>query len=127
MGEEGLAASILDTGALIAIERGDERVRAILQERTGRLVIPSPVLAQVWRDGARQARLAIVLRSRDTRIDVLDENAAKAAGVLCGRTGTSDIVDASVVISARLHHAVVVTSDPDDLRRIDPSIEVESL
>ncbi len=127
MGEEGVATSVLDTGALIAIERGDEQVRAVLRERVGRLVIPAAVLAQVWREGARQARLAILVASRDTRIDVLDESAAKAAGVLCGRTGTSDIVDASVVIAARAHRALVVTSDPDDLRKIDPSVELEPL
>jgi hypothetical protein len=37
-------------------------------------------------------------------------------------SGTSDIVDAHVVICARRSAQQVVTSDPDDLRRLDPEI-----
>lgn len=128
MGEEGLAASVLDAGALIAIERGDERIRALIRDRAGRrLIVPSPVLAEVWRAAARQARIAVLIGSRETRVETLDEGTAKAVGVLCGRSGTADIVDASVVLSARLNHAVVVSSDPEDLWRIDPNLEIEGL
>jgi hypothetical protein len=52
----------------------------------------------------------------------LDREEAQASGVLCGRTATRDVVDASVVLLARRHGATVVTSDPDDLRRLDPGI-----
>ena len=52
---------------------------------------------------------------------------AKAAGVLCGRSRTADVIDASVVLAARSRDAVVVTTDETDLRRIDPELEVESL
>lgn len=127
MGKAGLGASVLDAGALIAAERLDRRARSLFRERTGPLIIPAPVLAQVWRDGTRQARLARLVRARGTIVEPFDGVRAKAAGVLLGRSGTSDIVDASVVLSARAHKAVVLTSDPDDLRRIDPGLALETL
>lgn len=129
MGKEGLGAgaSVLDAGALLALERGDRRARALIANAEGRLIVPAPVLAQVWRDGAGQAALAALVKASTTVIEVFDEQVAKAAGTLCGRTGTSDIVDASVVLSARLHRAVVLTSDPDDLRRIDPGLAIETI
>jgi len=54
----------------------------------------------------------------------LDEPTAKGAGVLCGKAGTADVVDASVVIAARLLAQTVLTSDPDDLRRLDGRLSV---
>ncbi len=127
MGGEGLATSVLDTGALIAIDRADEWGRAFLRRRLGAIVVPAAVLAQAWRDGARQARLARFLVSDGTVVEALDELAAKAVGVILGRTGTSDVVDASVVVSARRHQALVLTTDPADLLKIDPNLEVEPL
>lgn len=127
MGEEGLGARVFDAGALIAIERADERARALLRRRSGPVIIPAPVLAQVWRDGARQARLAKFVASNGTIVEALDELTAKATGIVLRRSGTSDIVDASVVVSARRHQALVLTTDPADLLRIDPGLEVESL
>jgi hypothetical protein len=99
------------------IRKGDER-----------LVVPAAVLAQVWRDGARQARLAALVGDHRTVVDPLDHSAAKAAGVLCGLTRSRDIVDASIVVSARLaNDAVVITSDVEDLRRLDPSLSLHGL
>jgi len=112
---------------LIKLERGDEFVRALVRRAARHespLIIPSGVLGQVWRDGSRQARLAALLGNKVSKVEALDESTAKAAGALCGRAGTSDVIDASVVLAARLHKAVVVTSDPDDLRRLDPDIEL---
>ena len=45
-------------------------------------------------------------------------------GVLCGQSRSNDIVDASVVLLARRQGAVIVTSDPTDLRRIDAGVEL---
>jgi hypothetical protein len=115
---------VLDAGALVALERGDPRIRATAEDETRSYVIPAPVLAQVWRDGARQARLARLLHEETTTIDQLDEGSAKAVGILLGRSGTSDIVDASVVLSARRHNAVVLTGNAADLLRIDPGLPV---
>ncbi|MDQ3757358.1 MAG: twitching motility protein PilT [Actinomycetota bacterium] len=91
------------------------------------LVIPSGVLAQVWRDGSRQARLAALVRSTATHIEVLDEPTAKAAGVLCGRSGSADVVDAAVVLAAKARGAVVVTTDVGDLRRFNAGVDIEGV
>lgn len=125
MGEESLAACVVDTGALIAIDRGDERLRRAVARRSGPFIVPAPVLAQAWRDGAVQARLARFVAAVGTVIEEFDEASAKAVGVALGRSRTEDVVDASVVVSARRHKAIVLSSDPEDLRRIDPSLEVE--
>ena len=82
------------------------------------------VVAQVWRDGSRQARLARLLGSGLVHVQVLDREEAQATGSLCGKSGTSDIVDASVALLARRSSAAIVTSDPADLRRIDPSLDL---
>jgi hypothetical protein len=42
----------------------------------------------------------------------------RAAGALCARTGTSDIVDALVVITALNLAAAIVTSDPGDVTHL---------
>jgi hypothetical protein len=85
------------------------------------------VLGQVWRGGARQAVIRVLVQGPNTVVPPLDQVLAEAAGVLCGRAGTSDVVDASVVLVARRERAVVVTSDVDDLRRLDPSLALERI
>jgi predicted nucleic acid-binding protein len=49
---------------------------------------------------------------------------AIAAGGLCAACGSSDAIDASVVLVARRHGGRVATSDPDDLRRLDPHLDI---
>lgn len=118
---------MLDTGALIGIERNDRRVSGILQRVRARrepIVVPAGALAQAWRGGPRQARLAAFLRSPQCEVVALDEVAAKAVGVLCAQRGTTDVVDASIAVVARQRRLRVLTSDPDDLRRLDPAIDV---
>jgi predicted nucleic acid-binding protein len=130
MGKTSPGAVVLDTGALIAFERGDARMRALCREalRTrARLVVPAAVVAQVWRDGARQVPLRALLAGSTTEVPPLDRVLAEATGILCGRAGTSDVVDASVVLTARRERAVVVSSDPDDLHRLDPTLVVERI
>lgn len=69
--------------------------------------------------------IARVIRARDTIVDVLDLSTAEAAGVLCGLAGTNDdVVDASVVLAARRRGALVLTSDPDDIHRLDPTVVI---
>jgi predicted nucleic acid-binding protein len=116
---------VFDSGALIALERGSPFVRALLREviaQDARILIPAGVVAQVWREGARQAIAAAMLKRREVTVIVFDELLAKAAGAICGRSGTSDIVDASVILAARMHRAPVVTSDPSDLSRLDQAV-----
>jgi predicted nucleic acid-binding protein len=120
-------AVVLDSGALIAFERNDAKVRTLIElamKHGAPVHTPAGVVAQVWRDGRKQARLARLLGSGLVTVQVLDQDEAQAAGVLCGRSGTRDIVDASVALVARRHDAKVVTSDADDLRHIDAAIEI---
>ena len=115
----------LDTGALIAGERGDVRVFDLLDQalRAGLDVHIVPgVLAQAWRGGARQARLSKLVHADGVQVVVMDEEVALAVGELCGRTRHADIVDVHVVLHAREHGHRVITSDPDDLRRVDPTL-----
>ena len=117
----------LDAGALIAHERHSRFVDLVLErarERDETVSVPAGVVAQVWRGGPRHARLARLLWDRTVEIVDLDASEARAAGRLCGRTDTSDVIDASVVVCAISRGAAILTSDPDDLRRLHPSIEL---
>jgi hypothetical protein len=130
MGKTSPAAVVLDAGALIAFERASPRMRALCREalRTGsKLIVPAGVLGQVWRDGGRQVPLRALLMGETTSIPALDQVMSEAAGVLCGRAGTSDVIDASVALTARLEGAVVVTSDAEDIRRLDPTLRIERI
>jgi hypothetical protein len=91
------------------------------------LIIPAGVVAQVFRDGARQVALRALLSGPTSQVPPLDRALAEAAGTLCGRTGTRDIVDACVVLTARRARAPVVTSDVADLKRLDPKLALERI
>ena len=119
---EGLT---LDVSALIAFERNERAVVAIVaraQQHKVRLAAPAGVVGQVWRDGSRQVRLAWLLGSDLVEVVPLDDQRARAAGQLCGVAGTRDVIDASVVLCARERGHGVLTSDVDDLERLDASL-----
>jgi hypothetical protein len=121
------AGITLDTGALIALDRGDKHMIALLQQVLAQgctFRVPSGVLGQAWRNGRVQPTLARFLRAEEVEIVPLDEQLARSCGELCGATNTSDIIDASVVILARARRDTIVTSDPDDLRRLDPAAPI---
>jgi hypothetical protein len=118
---------VLDTGALIALDRGDKRMIALLhtalaQGRVFRL--PAGVVGQARRDGRVQVTLARFLRSEEVEVIPLDEQLARACGELCGAANSADIIDASVVILARERRDSIVTSDPNEMRRLDPSVQI---
>ena len=118
---------MLDAGALGGCERNDRRVVGVVARalhHVDPLVVPAGVVGQVWREGARQVRLVRLLGSPVCHGVALDDTAARAAGQQCGASGTSDVIDASVVVVARQRGLRVVTSDPDDLRRLDPRLDV---
>jgi PIN domain nuclease of toxin-antitoxin system len=130
MGKAPPRVVVLDAGALIAFERGDARMRALCREaaaRGAKLVVPTGVVAQVFRNRARQVPLGALLSSSITRVVPLDLTLAEAVGILCGRTRTSDIVDASVVLIAHRERAPVVTSDVGDLVRLDSTLRLERI
>jgi hypothetical protein len=120
-----VAGLTLDAGALIAFERNDRRMVALLTRnlQQGRSVcVPAGVVGQVWRDGRRQARLARLLRTAEVEVEPLDDERARAAGQLCGVNATHDVIDASVVLCARRRAHRIVTSDPDDIASLDPKV-----
>ena len=106
---------VLDAGALIAIERADRRTAGLLamgRRIAAELVATAPVVAQVWRDPARQARPSRLLAMVDVRsADLAD---ARTAGELLATTGGSDVVDALVAVLSQSGDQIL-TSDPDDL------------
>jgi len=130
MGKARSQAVVLDAGALIAFERADARMRALVREaiktRT-RVVVPAGVVGQVFRDRARQVPLCSLLNADITTVPPLDRPLAEASGALCGRVGTSDVVDASVVLIAKRERAPVVTSDVGDLLALDPHLDLVQL
>jgi hypothetical protein len=118
---------VLDAGALIALDRGNKRMfallrRALAQGRT--LRVPAGVVGQAWRDGRLQVTLARFLRSREVEIVPLDEHLARSCGELCDSAHSADVIDASVVIVAREGRDSIVTGDPNDLRRLDPKAQI---
>ena len=120
----------LDAGGLIALDRGDRRVVALLARALARdevVTVPASALAQAVRRPERQVRLARLVRSPQTDVVALDRVDATNVGRLLAASGTADIADAHVVVCARRSGQWVVTSDPADLRRLDPTIEVVSV
>ena len=109
---------ILDAGALIAIERRDRNLisRLVAAHEDGERVRTSAaVVAQVWRNGARQATLARVLAGIE-EVPLLSEQ-AREIGLLLATTRSSDVVDGAVAVIARSGDEVL-TSDPTDLRTL---------
>ena len=124
------AGIVLDAGALIALDRGEKRMialldRALAQGRVFR--VPSGVVGQAWRDGRVQDTLARFLRSEEVEIYPLDGQLARSCGELCAATNSMDVIDASVVILARQRRDLIVTSDPNDLRRLDPAAQIVAI
>ena len=109
---------MLDSGALIALERNDRSLWAALKLAASRgddVLVPSTALAQVWRGTASQARLASALQH--CAIAPFDP-VARTVGVLCGRTRTKDICDAHVAFIAGTQGDFLYTSDPTGMRRL---------
>lgn len=114
-----MTALVLDAGAFVAVDRDDRAMLARLRvaERSGLdLRSNAVVVGQIWRDRqGRQARIARLLRAVDVR--PVDESDGREAGVLLGATGTSDVIDATVVLLAEPGDRIV-TSDPGDVERL---------
>lgn len=122
-----MRAIVYDTGALLAAERRNPDFLALHDELTAarvRPIVPVAVLAQAWRGGP-QHQISRVLKGCDIIPD--DQRTGRAAGVACAASGTSDAVDAIVIVTAVQHQAPVVTSDPDGLTRIADSLGVKIL
>ena len=111
---------VLDAGALIALARGDTAARAAVrraEQEDYEVVVPTPVVAQVHRGGWDRASMDRALKAVDVFSETSLETAMRA-GVLLGRTGLADAVDAIVVAEASGVPTTIVTSDPDDIGRL---------
>jgi hypothetical protein len=109
---------VLDTGALVALERNERQMWVRLKgaQLDGDIpVTHAGVLGQAWRGSPRQARLARALDGIDVR--PLDEALGRAAGKLLGEAGLSDVIDAGVVLLAT-DGDEIVTLDRDDLEQL---------
>jgi hypothetical protein len=110
---------VLDAGSLVAVERADRDVVALIkrERRAGRApVTHGGVIAQVWRGGTgRQANLAKLLPGLE--IVALDDALGRRVGMLLGRTKTSDVIDGAVALLAT-DGDEILTSDIDDLRKL---------
>jgi hypothetical protein len=125
-----MAGITMDAGGLIGVDRNDRRVLVLLaraRETGSRVTVPASALAQAVRHPERQARLARLLRQPTTDVVPLDRVDATSVGRLLAASGTSDVVDAHVVICARRAGQRAVTSDPDDLRALDPTLQVVTI
>jgi len=121
---------ILDVGGLIALDRDDRRVVVLLaraRETGAQVTVPAPALAQAIRRPERQVRLSRLIRQPGTDVIALGRADATHVGRLLAASGTSDVVDAHVVICARRAGQPVVTSDPSDLRQLDPALRLIAL
>jgi predicted nucleic acid-binding protein len=117
---------VLDAGALIALDRGAATVRGyvLLADRAKvALATSAAVVAQVWRGGGRQARLARFLGSDLVTEIPLDPDAGRRIGILAATMGSRDVVDGHVAMIALERDAVVLTSDPDDIARWGVPVE----
>lgn len=114
-----MSALVLDAGAFVAVDRGERTMMARLRVAVANRVdlrTSAIVVGQVWRNpDGRQARLARLLQAVDIR--PVDERMGRRAGVLLARAGTADPIDATVVLAAE-HGDRILTSDPDDIRRL---------
>ncbi|MHB8340257.1 MAG: hypothetical protein ACYDB7_03685 [Mycobacteriales bacterium] len=110
---------VLDAGALLAFDRGNRQVAALVEAARRRgdpVVSSSGCVSQAWRGGGpRQARLARLLVGVDER--PLDRSASRRVGELCARARRDDVIDAHVCVLTG-DGDVVLTSDVADLRHL---------
>lgn len=117
--EQGQTSYVYDSGALLALgDRRNATAFRLHQERVLRgrkIVVPAVVAAQVVRKPEGQARLFRVLRGCELIPFTLAHYVP--VGRLLAESGTSDVVDAFVALSAVTggDRTVVISSDVGDI------------
>jgi predicted nucleic acid-binding protein len=114
-----VAGLTLEAGALIAYERGEERIREILAVGYARgfvPTIPAIALAEVWRGDEKDARVARLLKA--SSIETVDERLARAAGSLRRTIPGAGTIDTCIAVGVRRRGDAIATSDPDDMRSL---------
>ena len=117
---------VYDAGVLLAVDGNDRRmwvIHHLAVEEGRRLLVPAVVVAQAWRDARHQVQLGKFLHSCE--VLPIGMETAKAAGVLCGKACTRDVVDAVVVTVALAYGAIVFTSDPGDIIHLGAAAEAK--
>lgn len=124
---------ILDSGAVIALSRGDNRARAVLAaafESDIDVGVPAVVVAETVRGRSADAPVNRAIKAAGDVVDA-DEDVARTAGELLGSTRSSSTIDAMVVASAiAAGGAVVLTGDADDLTALSincPEVVIQPL
>ena len=122
---------VFDSGGLIAIERNELRILALIKaarDTGATILIPAVAVAEVWRTGSSQANLARFLKAVDA-FPVLDFESAKRAGERIACVPARALaIDACVADVARHHRpALLVTSDPDDMRTLLYDVPAKSV
>jgi predicted nucleic acid-binding protein len=116
----------LDSGAVIAVERGNGPIHRLIERaiKDTPIALPTTVLAQTWRGTPRQAHVArLLLKARDN-VTIVDLDRAEAikVGLAIGCSGHCDVVDVHTALTAQARGHAVITSDPHDLARVDPDL-----
>lgn len=114
-----MSSLVLDAGALIAVERHERSMWALLteaRERGTETIVPTSALAQAWRGGPRSAPISRLLEA--CTLDGLDVDRAQQVGLRLGAREMADVPDAHVVCCAVERGAAVATSDADDMRAL---------
>lgn len=110
--------AVLDAGVFVAAEKRDRRIGAmlrVLQQRKVPLRTSAAVVAQVWRDGRKQALLAQLLAG--VAVDALDARTDRSTGELLAAARTHDVIDAHLALAVD-EGDQLLTSDPQDLGRL---------
>jgi hypothetical protein len=123
---------VLDAGALIQVDRGNHEVLSTLKaafDKGEAVHVPAGVISQAWRNPARQVLLSRTLK-RCKEVD-LDGAMARAGGQLCGRTATSDVIDASVALAVAYaqrsgEEVTLLTSDTVELGMLLSVLEAQA-
>lgn len=112
---------VLDSGAVIALSRGNARARAYLQRARELMVpveVPVVVLAETLRGGRGDAAVHRVLKAVGPA-PATREAHGRTAGKLLGAARSTSTIDALVVAHAiEAGGADVLTGDREDLERL---------
>jgi predicted nucleic acid-binding protein len=112
---------VLDTGALIALERADPRVRGHLAAAVQRgyaVVVPVLAVMEALEHARSPARLNQVLAALDAELPLAPAIAHQVAGLKARARVDSD-TDAVVVLEAlAVPGSAILTGDPDDIHAL---------
>ena len=112
---------VLDTGALIALERDDARAYQHLitaAQRGYLVVVPTLVVLEALEGARAPATVERIVKKIDAEIPLLPAIAHQVPG-LKRRSGVESTTDVVVVLEAlAVPGSIILTSDPGDMHRI---------